>query len=225
MVSTTKTKQKAILIKKITGKKNYILRSQKLVSSKSDNAIKKQRFRLKGVNKGDLDFHRWTIKRNVWDEKSLNTTLRMLSKLNKVSEGARYAVRGDNNRLLIPEEYMSKKVTEYTSKFTRQLNLGFPRSKIQVLISRCGSTKQSFHRDHNENDVYSVLHAITKRYIWLRDSRGIHYVELRRGDILLMHGNCCHAGAANDAKRVSYAMHVPVGYKSNFTFNCDNYIP
>ena len=120
---------------------------------------------------------------------------------------------------------MSKKVIEYTSKFTRQLNLGFPSSKIQVLISRCGSTKQSFHFNHTENDVYSVLHAITKRYIWVRDSRGKHYVELRRGDILLMHGNCCHAGAANDAKRVSYAMHVPVGYKSNFTFNCDNYIP
>ena len=219
------TKQKTTSLKKIPEKKNYSLRSQQVIISKSDNAIKKRRFRLKRVNKGDIDLHRWTITRNVWDEKSLNTTLRMLSKLNKESEGALYAVRGDINRLLIPEEYMSKKVIEYTSKFTEQLNLVLPRSKIQVLISRCGSTKQSFHRDHNENDVYSVLHAITKRYIWLRDSRGIHYVELKRGDVLLMHGNCCHAGAANDAKRVSYAMHVPVGYKSNFTFNCENYIP
>ena len=58
---------------------------------------------MQGVNKGYLDVHRWEIKRNVQDEKSLNTTLRMLSKLNKDSDGAKFAVRGDNSRLLISE--------------------------------------------------------------------------------------------------------------------------
>ena len=51
------TKQKTTSLKKIPEKKTYSLRSQQVIISKSDNAIKKRRFRLKGVNKGDLDLH------------------------------------------------------------------------------------------------------------------------------------------------------------------------
>ena len=78
---------------------------------------------MKGKNKGDLNVHQWTIKRNIWDEKSLDTRLHMLSKLNKVLDGATYAIRGDNNRLLIPEKFMTKKVQEHTTEFIQKLNL------------------------------------------------------------------------------------------------------
>ena len=39
-----------------------------------------------------------------------------------------------------------------------------------------------------------------------------------------MHGNCCHIGAANDAKRNSYTIHAPVEFELGFTFNCENQI-
>ena len=66
--------------------------------------------RMKELNRGDLKVHQWTIKRDVWDEKLVNAIFFMLSKLKKDSDGARYTVSGGNNCLLIPEEFMTKKV-------------------------------------------------------------------------------------------------------------------
>ena len=74
--------------------------------------------------------------------------------------------------------------------------------------------------DFDKKYVYSIFHAITKRYIWIQDGRGDHYVELKRGNILVMHGRCCHAGAKNESKRISYAMHVPVKLPIGSTFAC-----
>ena len=65
-----------------------------------------------------------------------------------------------------------------------------------------------------------MIHVITKRFIWVRDNRGEHLLQLNAGDILLMHGNCCHAGAANEYKKKTYALYVSVGFSPQNTFPC-----
>ena len=37
-----------------------------------------------------------------------------------------------------------------------------------------------------------------------------------------MHGYCCHAGAANDYDKISYAIFVPVVFTPSNTFRCKN---
>ena len=65
-----------------------------------------------------------------------------------------------------------------------------------------------------------MIHAITRRYIWIRDDRGDHYKVLQSGDVLMFHGDCCHSGTVNDTKQSSIAMYVPVGFCPSNTFNC-----
>lgn len=65
-----------------------------------------------------------------------------------------------------------------------------------------------------------MIHVITKRFIWLKDNRGEHYVQMNAGDILIMRENRCHAGAELEYKNKSYALFVPVGYSPQNNFPC-----
>ena len=102
----------------------------------------------------------------------------------------------------------------------KSLQLNMQIGKTVALISRQGSNRQSFHCDTKTTNSYSVIHLITKRFIWLRDNRGEHYVQMNAGDILIMRENCCHAGAELEYKNNSYALFVPVGYTTVNTFPC-----
>ena len=65
-----------------------------------------------------------------------------------------------------------------------------------------------------------MIHAITTRYLWIRDKRGENYFKkLKSGDILLFHDKCSYAGAANDTKRISISIYVPIGFRHFNTFN------
>ena len=93
-------------------------------------------------------------------------------------------------------------------------------AKTHVLLSLPGAQQQSFHLDTNKHDHVIMLHAITRRYIWIRDSRGDFFKVLQSGDVLIFHGDVCHAGAKNDSKRNSIALYVPIGFRPTNTFNC-----
>ena len=114
----------------------------------------------------------------------------------------------------------------YTKYFTQLLGVGSNADKYKnyvdkphVIISLPGELQQSFHQDTNKHDHIIMIHAITRRYIWIRDDRGDHYKVLQSGDVLMFHGDCCYTGEANNSKRSSIAMYVPVGFWPTNTFN------
>ena len=173
--------------------------------------------------------HRWTIRRDQWSSKQLNTVRKFLYQLDKNIEAYPYSLRGDENRLLINDDMLSKTCVEYSVAMTESLHLRSSKDlnaplkigKTRAIISRPGAKKQSFHYDSKTKDTYSVLHILSKRFIYIRDCRGEHYVEMKAGDILIMHDDCCHAGTKLEYKRNLYALFVPVGFEpSNSTFPC-----
>ena len=92
--------------------------------------------------------------------------------------------------------------------------------KNHVIVSLPGALKQTFHQDTNKHDHIIMIHAITRRYIWISDARGDHYKVLQSGDVLMFHGDCCHSGAANDSKLSSITMYVPVVFRFTNVYNC-----
>ena len=66
----------------------------------------------------------------------------MLCKSNKDSHGATYAAWKDFNRLLLPNDCLTKEVREYLTNYTLKLSLGMKPSQAQVIVTRNGSTKQ-----------------------------------------------------------------------------------
>ena len=227
--STIQKKQKQTTVIE-SRKKTYNLRNWKQEISMTNNAISKKSKSKVRVNKGLLSKHRWTIQRNKWSPKQVNTVRKFLAQVEKNIDAYPYSLRGDLNRLLIPEDMLSKTCVEYSVSMTKSLHLHSLKDdnsqlkigKTRAIITRPGATKQSFHYDTNTKNAYSVLHIISKRFIYIRDFQGEHYVEMKAGDILIMHDNCCHAGAELEYKRNSYALFVPVGFEpSNSTFPCN----
>jgi len=76
-----------------------------------------------------------------------------------------------------------------------------------MLLTLPGALQQHWHRDANQDDVYSVLIAVTDRDFWFKE-RGL--LHLRAGDLLIFKGSMCHAGAelARDAGEASIALHI-----------------
>ena len=109
---------------------------------------------------------------------------------------------------------MSKKCKEITERLDFQEEIG----KTHVFITRSGALKQSFHYDTDNVNGISVIHVITKRFIWVRDNRGEQLLQLNAGDILLMHGNCCHAGAANEYKKKHMLYMFPLVFHHKIPF-------
>ena len=115
----------------------------------------------------------------------------------------------------------------YSCYFTQLMGVGPNADKFEnyidkshVLLSLPGALQQSYHLDTNKHDHVIMLHAITRRYIWIRDFRSEFFKVLQSGDVLIFHGDCCHAGAKNDSKRNSIALYVPIGFRPSNTFNC-----
>ena len=120
-----------------------------------------------------------------------------------------------------------KFVAEFIKKFreiTELLDFKKEIRKTHVFITRSGAKKQSFHYDTDILNEISVIHIITKRYIWVRDKRVEHLLHLKAGDVLLMHGNCCHAGAANEYQNKTYTLYVSVDFSPQNTFPCGEVI-
>ena len=94
-----------------------------------------------------------------------------------------YALRGDNNRVMIPTNLFNPMVHNnacaYSRYFTQLMGVG-PNAdnfenyidKSHVLLILLGALQQSYHLDTNKHDYVIMLHAITRRYIWIRDFRG-----------------------------------------------------
>ena len=132
---------------------------------------------------------------------------------------------------MIPTELFHSMVDShsraYSQYFTQLMGVGPNADNYEnyivnthVLLSLPGAEKQSFHLDTNKHDHVIMLHAITRRYIWIRDFRGDFFKVLQSGDVLIFHGDCCHADAKNDSKRNSIALYVPIGFRPTNTFNC-----
>ena len=87
----------------------------------------------------------------------------------------KYALCGDNNRLMITSDKFSSLVEEnaiaYTKYFTQLFGVG-PNSdryenyvdKTHVIVSLPGALQQTFHQDTNKHDHIIMIHAIKRRY-------------------------------------------------------------
>lgn len=174
------------------------------------------------LSNSDLDIHRWEVRRNIWDKKDLNTLKNCIRKMDQVIEPKDYALRGDNNRLMLPGNMLTKGCVKKCIRMTESLNLVKSIGNLHVFITRSGAKEQSFHNDTEITDAVSVIHVITKRFICIKDKKGEHLIKMNTGDILLMHGDCCHAGAGNYYDKTSYAVFVPVGFTPSNTIPCKN---
>ena len=187
----------------------------------TSNAISRRiKRKVKNIN-GYLVKNRWTIHNNIWNKTDLATVRGYLTKLDGRVNPKDYALRGDIKRMAIPQQSLSNKSIQNSQRLTKKL---FPKNtKIgdtYALITHTGAERQSFHTDTDKKEGSSVIHAITKRYIWIRDNRGEHLIKMNAGDILVMHGDCCHAGAENPYSKKSYALFLPVDYPLGSTFAC-----
>ena len=158
-------------------------------------------------------------KKYVVQEK-LDTVRKFFDKLNKKIEPKEYALRGDSNRMMMPQSLLSKSCIRSSKEMAESLKLNMQIGETYALITRQGAHRQSNHYDTKTSNSYSVIHVITKRFIWLKDNRGEHYVQMNDGDILIMCNNCCHTGAELEYKKKSYALFVPIGYSTVNTFPC-----
>lgn len=76
-----------------------------------------------------------------------------------------------------------------------------------VLLTLPGARQQHWHRDADQDDVYSMLIAVTDRDFCFKEAGPVH---LRAGDVLIFKGSMCHAGAelTRDAAEASIAVHL-----------------
>ena len=125
----------------------YYLRSKVIKKSMTNDAVSKRNRKKTTVNYGIITKHGWTIWRNMWCKKKINTVKKFLDKLNKNVEPKEYALRGDLNRMALPQSLLSKSCIQFSLKMTESLELNLPIRKMVAWISCQGSTRQSFHRD------------------------------------------------------------------------------
>ena len=83
---------------------------------------------------------------------------------------------------------------------------------IVAIAAYNGAKKQKPHVDTKNKKAFSVLHILNTRMFHITQF-GERPFKLMRGDIVVMKGNVCHAGAAHIGKKKTVLFHVPVGYK------------
>ena len=86
----------------------YALRSKVKKLSMTNNAITKRTKKAVKGYRGDIDLHRWEVKRKFWNPKDLNTMKNCIRKIEDQVKPSDYALRGDINRMMIPGDKLSK---------------------------------------------------------------------------------------------------------------------
>ena len=156
------------------------------IPSSSLNAIIKRGQKMCNKSKyvnGDLGVYGWSIFEKIWKSSHAQKIKRQIDKAFKKLIPDDYALRGDNKCLMIPTELfhsmVHSNVNAYSRYFTQLMGVGPNADNYEkyianthVLLSLPGAQKQSFHLDKNKHDHVIMLHAITRRYIWIRDFRG-----------------------------------------------------
>ena len=121
---------------------------------------------------------------------------------------------------MFPGNKLTEGCLKNCETMTESLHIGKYIGEVHVFVTHTGAKQQSYHCDSDTYDAITVIHVITKRFIWVKDKRGERLIKLDAGDILLMHGDCYHAGAANEYKQKTYALFVSVGFYPKNTFPC-----
>ena len=128
-----------------SGVTRYNLRSKTIEKSMTNNAISKRSKKKVRVDYGIITKHRWTIRRNMWSKTKLDTVRKFLDKLNKKNLPQDYALRGDLNRMMLPQSLLSKSFIRSSQEMTKSLKLNMQIGDTHALISRQGSKRQYFH--------------------------------------------------------------------------------
>ena len=130
-----------------------------------------------------------------------------------------YKLRQDcPRRLAFPISLFKPNVLEKVINETESLLLPgcIVRENIVCIVAHNGAKRQSDHVDTRVTQAYSVLHIMSQRYIHI----GSELVKLRAGDVLVMQGGTCHAGAEHTMDKPTMLIHVPIGYVETTTKPC-----
>ena len=164
----------------------------------------------------------WEILPKKWTRNCVVQILKAITNFVKDINPAPYALRGDTNRPAIPLHELPNLVEKHAVQKTMELGLNgtIAKKNMTAIVAMPGAVHQQYYVDTRVNTGYSVLHVMSKRYLHLKDARGEHIVKLAAGDIVIIAGNVCHAGAENHFKKSSTLLHVPIRYNHKFTETC-----
>lgn len=163
----------------------------------------------------------WQVFRNVWEAPRAQAVCRLLREGCRHKSPDLFQTRMDCKlRLSIPMHLFQKQVADEVVSVTRSLGVS-DLGRIDVKTLRCivahpGAKRQADHVDSKDRTFRSVLHIMSRRFFHV----GGEHIKLNAGDVVVMRGGVCHAGAAHDLKRPSYLVHVPVGKEPQNTSPC-----
>ena len=161
----------------------------------------------------------WQVFKAHWLPNQVKGVCKQLRVVCKSASAGDYELRaGEAKRLAIPIGHFDPSVKTKVVNKTESLQLPgrIVTGNIVCILARPGAQRQSDHVDTRVGTAYSVLHVMTKRYINIGDE----LIELGAGDVLVMRGGTCHAGAKHDMGRPSMLFHVPIGYMETTTKTC-----
>lgn len=170
---------------------------------------------------GKLSVEGWQVYQRVWS-KSECARLRFLFEpiIKEAKETPKkFALQLDPKRLAMPVDSLPEEVTKKAMEKTKGLVQGdITQQNIVSIVALQGAIKQRPHVDTKNKKAFSVLHIISRRNLYIQ---GKSY-KLNQGDVVVMKGNVCHAGAEHDYIQKSILLHVPVGFTNVHISACGN---
>ena len=163
----------------------------------------------------------WQVFAARWCSTKVKNLARQLRAVCKTATAEQYQLRAAcDKRLSIPISKFRPSVLNKVMEETESLNLpgAAVRDNVVCILARTGAKRQSDHVDTRLATAYSVCHVITQRYIHV--GVGGELCKLNAGDVLVLRGGTCHAGAEHTLLKPSMLIHVPVGYHDTTTLPC-----
>ena len=168
----------------------------------------------------NLNTHGIEVHKGLYTEEEVKVVQRNVNLHEDCEEG--YPLQDDMNRIAWPQSLFSKTVMRMIIEKTKKL---FPagtkimEKSIVAIAAYKGARQQKTHVDTKDRTAFSVLHIVHNRMFHITQF-GDKPFKLNRGDIVVMKGNVCHAGAKHVGRKKSVLFHVPVGYKDTNIHAC-----
>ena len=164
-----------------------------------------------------LDIDGYQVFTGLWHPHDAQAAIEAIRNIGGESYGLRIS---DPLRKATPEDDLPLAVVFAALHHTACLGLegDVTQENIVCIPAFTGATRQSDHIDTANPDAFTVLHILNTRFLHVAGD----YVRLEAGDVVVMRGGVCHAGAAHNLDTPSYLIHVPVGFNEGFTRPCRN---
>ena len=191
----------------------------KTTLTKSAASMRRRRALSRQDLRATLKKDGWQVYRKKWADNQVKGVCKQLRGVCKGASAAEFKLRADcEKRLAIPINKFEPTVLAKVITQTESLSLPgcIVCDAITCILARNGARRQSAHVDTRATAAYSVLHVMSQRYIHI----GKKLIKLGAGDVLVMQGGTCHAGAAHTLVKPSMLIHVPIGFTETTTRPC-----